>query len=252
MSGGGKHIVQQGECIETIAARHGHDPHKLWDCNAGLHETRKSRHVLAPGDEVDVKPVDRKTVQLPTEQIHRLRVQRPKARLVVRFFVDDEPRAGEAYTLVYRGTEITGTTDGDGVLDEPVPFDLDRATVRFAPWGEPPPLWRPEPFAGVNDPNLVHEDGDPEAENAALEAETSEEPSEDVYEFHLRHLDPSAEVSGAQGRLHGLGYSVGPIDGKLGPRTTDALRSFQADEGLEPTGELDDATKAKLSEHVEG
>lgn len=248
----GKHIVRQGECIETIAARHGHDPAKLWSANAGLHEQRKSLHVLAPGDEIELPEVERKTFQLPTEQIHRLRVQRPKARLIVRFFVDDEPRADEQYTLAYRGTEITGTTDGDGVLDEPVPFDLDRATVRFARWGEPPPLWRPEPFAGVNDSDLEHEDGDPEAENAALEAEDAEQPTEDIYVFDLRHLDPSAEVTGAQGRLHGLGFPVGRIDGELGPRTADALRSYQAEHGLEPTGELDDPTRAKLSEHVEG
>jgi peptidoglycan hydrolase-like protein with peptidoglycan-binding domain len=54
-------------------------------------------------------------------------------------------------------------------------------------------------------------------------------------------------VSGAQGRLLNLGYPVGPIDGKLGPRTRAALRQFQTDMKLQPvSGELDDQTKKAL------
>ena len=57
---------------------------------------------------------------------------------------------------------------------------------------------------------------------------------------------------GAQGRLRNLGYSVGAIDGVLGRRTDEALRAFQLDHGLEVTGELDDATRAKLAEFGHG
>jgi hypothetical protein len=44
----------------------------------------------------------------------------------------------------------------------------------------------------------------------------------------------------ARKRLHNLGY---PVATELGP----ALRAFQEDYGLSPTGELDDATKTKLA-----
>jgi hypothetical protein len=254
MTEGTRYTVVQGECIETVAARFGHDPQTVWNHpdNEGLRETRTSPHVLAPGDQLVVPPVRLRTLALAADQMHRLKVQRPEARLVVRFLVDGEPRANVQYKLVYGETEVPGITDRDGVLDEPVPFDLTRATVRFAASRESPPRWRPEPFARVNDADLVHEGGDPHVENAAIEAERSKPPPEDVYEFVLRHLDPSATMTGIQARLRALGYDVGSIDGELGPRTVDGLRSFQVSAGRDPTGELDDATRAKLSQFMEG
>lgn len=51
----------------------------------------------------------------------------------------------------------------------------------------------------------------------------------------------------AQQRLNELGYSVGAPDGNAGPRTTSALRNFQRDNGLTPTGRLDAPTMDILS-----
>ncbi len=52
----------------------------------------------------------------------------------------------------------------------------------------------------------------------------------------------------AQQRLNELGYDVGTPDGASGPRTQNALRSFQQDQGLSVTGRLDQATMRQLSE----
>ena len=41
-----------------------------------------------------------------------------------------------------------------------------------------------------------------------------------------------------QHHLHDLGYGPGPLDGLIGPRTLDAVRRFQRDEGLAATGVL--------------
>ena len=57
-----------------------------------------------------------------------------------------------------------------------------------------------------------------------------------IYTFDLRHLDPTSEISGLQGRLRHLGYPVGPADGTLDPRSVEALRAFQTEQGLEVTG----------------
>lgn len=50
-----------------------------------------------------------------------------------------------------------------------------------------------------------------------------------------------------QRSLSELGYNVGQLDGKLGPKTKQALRKFQKDEGLRATGKLDRKTLAELS-----
>ena len=49
-----------------------------------------------------------------------------------------------------------------------------------------------------------------------------------------------------QERLTALGYKPGPIDGKLGPRTRDALKRFQHDAGLIANGGLDAETVTRL------
>lgn len=59
-----------------------------------------------------------------------------------------------------------------------------------------------------------------------------------------RHHD--AGVEAAQMRLKQMGYFVGNVDGINGPRTSNALASFQRDYGLMPTGNYDYYTQAAL------
>lgn len=58
----------------------------------------------------------------------------------------------------------------------------------------------------------------------------------------------SPVVQAVQSALIASGYDVGPTgaDGKLGPKTTAAIKKYQADHGLTPTGSVDDATKDVL------
>lgn len=62
------------------------------------------------------------------------------------------------------------------------------------------------------------------------------------------YLDPLNEVSGVQNRLANLGYDCGPATGSLNATTKQALLDFQRDNKLDGTGEIDDATRAKLEE----
>lgn len=246
MSGGKHHTVQQGESVESIAFTAGHFWETVWKHpdNAALRELRRSPHVLLPGDVVFVPPLEQKEIERPTGQQHPFHRKGVPSRLKVRFLVDDKPRASAAYAFFIDGKrEKDGQTDGDGLLDEPVSPLARRAEVHFT--AEPPP--EPAEPANFDDqgPDIVQEPRpaakDPPAEPPPL-----------IYTFDLRHLDPTSEISGLQGRLRHLGYAVGAPDGTLDPRSEEALRAFQTDHDLEVTGELDQATQDRLRELADG
>ena len=65
------------------------------------------------------------------------------------------------------------------------------------------------------------------------------------------HRRVSRQVRDIQGMLKGLGFQPGPIDGILGPRTREAIRAFEIESGLQPTGEATDDTAARLREEFE-
>jgi len=52
----------------------------------------------------------------------------------------------------------------------------------------------------------------------------------------------------AQQKLNSLGYNAGTPDGKMGRNTANALRSFQRDQNLPQTGQLDTATSQALEQ----
>lgn len=54
------------------------------------------------------------------------------------------------------------------------------------------------------------------------------------------------EVQQLQETLRDLGYFSGPADGRRGPRTREALRDFQTDQGLPATGSLDTMTVTRI------
>lgn len=56
----------------------------------------------------------------------------------------------------------------------------------------------------------------------------------------------AAQIEAAQRALNERGYDAGPPDGTLGPRSRTALRTFQADSGLETSGMLDAETQQRL------
>ena len=46
--------------------------------------------------------------------------------------------------------------------------------------------------------------------------------------------------------LNRLGYETGPVDGELSEATREALRNYQADAGLDPTGTVTMLTVIEL------
>lgn len=245
MSGGKHHTVQQGESVESIAFTAGHFWETVWKHpeNAALRERRRSPHVLLPGDVVFVPPLEHKEFERATGKQHPFHRKGVPSRLKVRFLVDDKPRASAAYVFFVDGARMKeGQTDGDGVLDEPVSPLARRAEVHFA--AEPPPEPAEPGDFDEQGPDIIQEP------RPAAREPPAEQPL--IYTFELRHLDPTSEISGLQGRLRHLGYAIGPADGTLDPRGEEALRAFQTEQGLEVTGELDQATQDKLRELADG
>ncbi len=63
----------------------------------------------------------------------------------------------------------------------------------------------------------------------------------------LADLPPLDTPHGVRRRLKNLGY-YRVVPGQTGSAEAVAIQAFQKDQGLEPTGKLDDATKAKLQQ----
>lgn len=59
-------------------------------------------------------------------------------------------------------------------------------------------------------------------------------------------MTSSSQVRRVQQALKAQGHDPGPIDGVMGPRTQEALRSFQTSQSLDATGDMNQETMDKL------
>lgn len=66
------------------------------------------------------------------------------------------------------------------------------------------------------------------------------------YPLNIGYLNPVETIRGVQQRLNNLGFICGSEDGELSDKMTEALKKFQSEYKLEESGEVDEATKAKL------
>ncbi|HAM41054.1 MAG TPA: hypothetical protein DCP69_06875 [Candidatus Omnitrophica bacterium] len=87
-----------------------------------------------------------------------------------------------------------------------------------------------------------------EVEKAPASASKRDEVRSAILESRLRSPERIKKVQLA---LTQAGFDLGPIDGELGPRTDQALRSFQRANGLEPDGVVGVKTWTALSEYLE-
>jgi Putative peptidoglycan binding domain/LysM domain len=204
--GGGDYTVRQGDCIESIALRHGLSWEKIWEHqkNSDIKEKRKAPNVLYPGDMVFLPDRVIKEESVSAEQRHRFKRKGVPShlRLILRD-EEDKPRANEPYVLNIDGRLFDGTTGDDGKVDHPIPPGARRAILR-------------------------------------MEGEHEE------YSFDLGYIDPLAEISGVQTRLNNLGFDCGPVNGVLNDQTREAIQGFQQKHDLKVTGKMDRPTLDKL------
>jgi N-acetylmuramoyl-L-alanine amidase len=202
-----QHVVEQGECMASIAAHRGFDWRTLWDHpkNAKLKKSRKDPNILYPGDVVFVPEKTARKIACAAGTRHRFVHKSALETLRIRLLDEfDRPRAKVVYELVIDGEHRPGKTNNDGELVEKIRPLTMRATL----------------FVGEERQEMT---------------------------LRLGGLDPPETISGVQARLTNLGYDAGPCDGVLGSRTRQALTEFQEAFGLQPTGELNDDTIAALT-----
>lgn len=207
---GTSHVVVQGESIGSIADLYGFYWGTIWNdpANAGLREQRADPNVLYPGDVVHVPEKGAKVVPAATGRTHRFRLKGVPSMFRLRILRDDgSPRAGVSYRVIIDGAVVqSGVLGDDAMLAFPVSPRARTATLVFG-------------------------------EGAAAEE----------YSLRFGHLDPITTVSGVKARLNNLGYDAGPEDGPWDESATAALKRFQEALGqMEPSGELDDDTRAAL------
>ncbi|HEX5656939.1 MAG TPA: LysM domain-containing protein [Polyangiales bacterium] len=202
------HVVKQGESVARIARQHGiGDWRQVWEhgANAALRARRSSPHVLLPGDRLHIPPTPVHQVKLSTDQLHRIVIEEPQLEISVR--LQDRakrPLADLTYKVLARNIDRPGAapTDADGVLREHVPIGTDKLVVQF------------------DRPRLR-------------------------FELLIDQLDPAVDgdqpvASGADARLHALGFS----HGSLRDRTTAFQRTRLNQQ--DPDGLLDEATCREL------
>jgi hypothetical protein len=240
---GTTYVVRKGDCLSSIAFEHGF----LWDAiwnhpdNAGLRSLRKDPDVLLEGDVVAIPDPAPKQVSVPTMANHRFVLRTAPTMLRLRITerkppapksagasgpaaqdppkhvstedpaydpvrVTPSPRANVPFELIIDGKSIAGKTDGDGKIEQPIAPNARKAT-------------------------LILEPGTP---------------GEQSIEVALGALDPLDTIPGVKQRLANLGYECGDRTDEENVDWARALRAFQAHCGLTESGELDDATRAKV------
>ncbi|HKO55201.1 MAG TPA: peptidoglycan-binding domain-containing protein [Thermoanaerobaculia bacterium] len=212
--GDGDCVVEPGDCIVSIAARHGHLPDTIWNdpANQALKDGRDKGEVLLPGDRVTVMPLRIKEEPREAGAAYVFkRIGVPvKFTLVLQ---DDEGNAfaGKKYELTVEGKTQQGTSDDTGKIEcfvDPLARDGELKV-----WLEEPGL--PNPW---------------------------------TQQVQLSALCPVAHTLGVQQRLANLGYYTGALDGIAGPGLAAAITLFQTEQQMEVTGEADQTTRDKLVE----
>jgi N-acetylmuramoyl-L-alanine amidase len=207
-------VVEQGECLSSIAKAFGFADWRVIYDDPDNAEFKKKR----PSPDL-IYPGDELIIpdRVPfttTLATGKAYAFKVKApRPCLRLALEiEEPYA---YELTIGDVATTGQTDGKQAIEVSIRADLEAATLTIWPASA-------DPSTGV------------------------------TWNLALGHLDPVEELSGVQGRLSNLGYFWGAVDGEPSPDLDDALRRFQADEKIDQSNGLDNATRAKLSNRHDG
>lgn len=206
------HVVSAGEHASSIAARYGFpDFETIWaiDANTRLRELRKDPHQLVEGDQVVIPGQQRVAYKRVTGSTHEFRVKVEKLKLRLKLCnTKQEPLPNTPCKLsLGRGIEEL-MTDGDGMLEVPVPRDCDTGTI---------------------------------------------EVDERQYRLRVGALEPITTYQGQVARLMNLGFWYGDDDDREDPEALAlAIELFQAEQGLNATGEADMAFTDALARLHDG
>lgn len=223
------HVVRQGEYLSKIASRYGFKWQTLYDHpnNIELKRKRPDPNILCPGDEVFIPTIVPKTFACETGKSHRLVLDLGREdELSLVLSQGGDLVAAEECNVSFLGTNgaalgqqpLKQLTTNEGQLKVPIARGAMFATIEVA--GKPWLTWTVA--IGHLDPVRDHE--------AQFDA-------------------GQVKVTGIQARLNNLGFTSGPVDGRLGPITEAAIREFQRRvmKRVTPDGKLDEETCDRIT-----
>jgi hypothetical protein len=203
-----EYVVQQGDCLVSIAEAHGFRWKDLWTLpeNQALRNLRKDPNVLNPGDVVLMPDKRLKYEKRSTGQKHKF--VRLGTKAIVRLQLLDtsqKPRPGLRYVANLDTREYEDVTDSNGYLTVPIAATDEKMTLHVGDSGQ-----------------------------------------EEVYELALGNVDPVDEMKGVKDRLRNLGYQVESELDEAEDLLHDAIVDFQRTAGLPESGEIDEETRKRL------
>ncbi len=201
------YVIKQGDYLTRIAHREGFVPEEVWGHgkNAELKALRSDPDTLKSGDILFIpdEPKKRNKFTKETENAYVAKV--PKMPVTLTLERQGEAMADEKFVVHGLEEQLEGVTTAEGLVE----FEID-----------------------VNVKEVVVE----------LVAQKRQ------YRMKLGNLDPVSEPSGARQRLMQLGIYSATREGEdqyvahNERQLSAALKAFQAREGLDVTGELDEAS----------
>jgi hypothetical protein len=210
------YVIRQGDYLTKLAHTNGYDADTVWKHakNKELRERRSDPNTLLPGDILWVPeptPARRLAVKSGTDNRYTARI--PKMPVSVRLQLGGEPLVKEPFRILGVGPDpIEGATDEHGWLKAEVNVHVREIEVELT----------------ARDKTLRVRVGD---------------------------MDPLNTVSGVKKRLTHLGFyqpskiGVDNDDAADGHALVSALKAFQQQRGLEPTGKMNEDTAKALSGH---
>jgi N-acetylmuramoyl-L-alanine amidase len=210
-----KHVIQQGECLSSIAKAYGFDDwHVIYDdpANSAFKEEHPNPNLIHPGEELTIPDLDPGKQSASTEKKNKYQLTSDKTllRIVVQD-MQDQVFANKPYRLMLGGElPLAGTTGGDGLIEAEVVPAIETARLEV----------------------FIHGQNEPPA----------------VWDLLIGHLDPCKQKSGQQARLNNLGFESGTVDNIDGPVTQGAVKRFQAKYGLKVDGIVGSQTRPKMEQ----
>lgn len=244
------HTVKEGEHLSGIAARYGFkNPDTIWNDpkNAKLKQLRKDPHVLLAGDELFIPDKRAQQLVAPAGARHKFQVSRKKLKL--RLAILDfrgKPVVSKDVKLECEGVAIEGT-DGDGFIELEIPATAKTATLTVD--------------GDVTEVQIGHLD--PIGEIAGVRArlanmgyfvpreEAEEEEADEEEQGDGEGASDDDDASEADGGKSDESATEGGTEEEIDEDLRLAIHDFQADNDLDVTGALDDATRSAL-EKVHG
>lgn len=126
------HLVKADDCILSLADAEGFFWKAVWNHpkNSTIRELRKKPTCLRVGDWVYIPDLTIKEESGATEKRHRFRRLGVPAYLHVRLMRDHQPRANLEYRLIIEGRSLSGKTNADGEIHQPIPPGARQGVLR--------------------------------------------------------------------------------------------------------------------------